>query len=85
MAACDIAEQIWAAAVVVFASTGRSARKIACYRPREPIAALTDSPEVARQPDLSWGVLPQGAKPHEDTDRFIGQAERATLVNGSGG
>ena len=67
---------------------GRSARKIACYRPREPIAALTDSPEVARQPDLSWGVLPQVAKPHEDTDRFIGfigQAERATLVNGSGG
>lgn len=80
LAACEMAEEIEAKAIVVFTSSGRSVRKIASYRPRAPILALTDDPQVARQMRLSWGVLPQVVEAQTNTDQFIHLAESTALA-----
>ena len=57
-AACELAASIDAAAIVTTTSSGATARLIARLRPGTPILGVTTSPEVARQLDLSWGVIP---------------------------
>jgi len=37
---------------------GKTARVLSAMRPRAPIYAATDQPEVARRLALSWGVVP---------------------------
>lgn len=55
-AACHIAQQLRTAAIVAFTSSGSTARRVAKYRPRMPILAITSSPITQRQLCLSWGV-----------------------------
>jgi pyruvate kinase len=55
-AACLLAERVGAAALVVLTSTGFTARKVACYRPRIPVLVLTNSEAVRRRMQLVWGV-----------------------------
>ncbi len=54
--ASGLAERVGASALVVLTSTGFTARKIACYRPRIPILVLTNSEAVRRRLSLVWGV-----------------------------
>ncbi|HXG60753.1 MAG TPA: pyruvate kinase [Planctomycetota bacterium] len=54
--ASGLAERVGASALVVLTSTGFTARKIACYRPRIPILVLTNSDVVRRRLSLVWGV-----------------------------
>ncbi len=54
--ACILAERVGARAIVVLTSTGFTAKKIACYRPRVPIIVLTNSEIVRRRLSLVWGV-----------------------------
>lgn len=54
--ASALAERVGASAIVVLTSTGFTARKIACYRPRIPILVLTNSEVVRRRLSLVWGV-----------------------------
>jgi len=55
-AACLLAERVGAAAIVVLTTSGFTARKVACYRPRIPLLALAKSEEVRRRLQLVWGV-----------------------------
>lgn len=55
-AACHIADQIGAAAVVAFTTSGSTARRVSRYRPKAPVIAITSSEVVCRQLALSWGV-----------------------------
>jgi pyruvate kinase len=57
-AAVTLAERVGAAAIVALTSTGFTARKLACYRPRIPILVLTNSEKVRHELQLVWGVLP---------------------------
>jgi pyruvate kinase len=57
-AACDVAEAIQAAALVVPTSTGRTASVVARLRPRRPILGLTHHDYALRQMALEWGVTP---------------------------
>ncbi|MFN3485306.1 MAG: pyruvate kinase, partial [Planctomycetota bacterium] len=52
--ASGLAERVGASAIVVLTSTGFTARKIACYRPRIPILVLTNSEVVRRRLSLVW-------------------------------
>jgi pyruvate kinase len=54
-AACVLADRVGAAAIVVRTRSGSSARKVARYRPRTRLVALTDE-HVRRQLSLVWGV-----------------------------
>ena len=57
-AACDVAEALRAAAILVPTFTGRTANAVARLRPRRPIVALTHVDWAMRQLALEWGVTP---------------------------
>jgi pyruvate kinase len=57
-AACDLAEALHAAAILVPTFTGRTANAVARLRPRRPIVALTHMDWAMRQLALEWGVTP---------------------------
>ena len=55
-AACVLAEQMNAAAIVVVTRSGQTAKVISRYRPRPKIIAITDRPKILRRLNLFWGV-----------------------------
>ncbi len=57
-AACTLASQTNAKAIVTSTLSGGSALRLSKYRPEIPIFAFTPSPEVARRMNLYWGVSP---------------------------
>ena len=57
-AACDLAEALGAAAVLVPTFSGRTASAVARLRPRRPIIALTHHVEALQHLALEWGVTP---------------------------
>lgn len=57
-AACDIAEALEAAAILVPTFTGRTASAVARLRPRRPIIGLTHLPHSLQHMALEWGVTP---------------------------
>ncbi|MFH1031246.1 MAG: pyruvate kinase [Chloroflexota bacterium] len=57
-AACQIAQQIQASAIVAFTTGGTTALRVSKYRPRQPILAVTPSEITQRRLSLLWGVVP---------------------------
>jgi pyruvate kinase len=57
-AACDIAEALRAAAILVPTFSGKTASAVARLRPRRPIVALTHKDWAMRQLAIEWGVTP---------------------------
>lgn len=57
-AACQIAHQVQAAAIIAFTSGGTTALRLSKYRPRQPILAVTSSETIVRRLSLAWGGLP---------------------------
>jgi len=68
-----------AAAVVVFTSTGRSARLVSRYRPPVPIFAVTPSERAARALSICYGVIPIVAPHAKTTDQMLGQLDRMLI------
>ncbi len=62
-AACDIAEEMDAAAIAVPTETGATARQVSKFRPRRPIVAAGANTQVLRQLALDWGVIPIDVHP----------------------
>ncbi|MBN2851639.1 MAG: pyruvate kinase [Clostridia bacterium] len=58
--------EIDAKAIVVPTRTGNSARMLSSYRPKSAIVAITVKPEIQRQLNMSWGIMPMLSK-------FIGE------------
>jgi pyruvate kinase len=56
--ACHAALQLGAKVIVAYTSTGSTARRLAKYRPKAPILAITPSVQTARELCLNWGVIP---------------------------
>lgn len=78
-AACELATDVGAAAIVTTTASGDTARLVARLRSVTPILALTTSEEVARQLRLSWGVLTSVVGQTENSDA-LGQAIRTELT-----
>jgi pyruvate kinase len=57
-AACLIADKINASAIVTLSNATSTTKKIASYRPRIPIVALTTDENVCRRLQFIWGVTP---------------------------
>jgi pyruvate kinase len=68
-----------AAAVVVFTSSGSSARLISRYRPPVPIYAVTPSDEAARRLSVCYGVIPVLAPHVASTDEMLSQMDRLLI------
>lgn len=71
-----------AAAIVVFTSSGSSARLIARYRPPVPVFAFTPSEQVARSLGIVYGVKPVIAPHVTSTDEMLAQTDRILLERG---
>jgi pyruvate kinase len=81
-AAYQAARSAGVAAIVVYTTSGASARMISRYRPDVPIYAFTQSPAVARQLAVSFGVHPVLAPPVESTEQMLHQMEEMLVVLG---
>ena len=71
-AACDLAETLHAAAIIVPTATGRTASAVARLRPRRPIVALTHNQYAIQQMALEWGVIPLLVKEASDVQDLWG-------------
>jgi len=70
-ATCTTAMDLNAAAIVTVTESGRTARMISRFRPNCPIIAITPSPRVQRQLNMSWGVIPFLVKMAKSTDEIF--------------
>src|SRR2546430_1133125 len=81
-AACDIAEVLGAAALLVPTYTGRTASVVARLRPRRPILGLTHHDYALRQMAVEWGVTPLLIPECADVDALL--ARSLAAARGSG-
>jgi pyruvate kinase len=81
-AACEMAMEIEAGAILVSTNMGQTARLISRFRPRAPIIGLTPRPETLRRLCLSWGVFPLLAPRLENTDQMLQAVEEEALKAG---
>ncbi|MBN1151570.1 MAG: pyruvate kinase [Dehalococcoidia bacterium] len=58
LAAVRIAEQVGANAILAFTTSGTTAMRVAKYRPRCPVLAVTTSDRVLRRLSMVWGLTP---------------------------
>jgi pyruvate kinase len=79
-AACTLAAEIDAAAIVTCTQSGGTARRVAQYRPRSPILAPTPHAETYRRLALVWGVMPLLIPSQPTTDELIDGALGAALA-----
>ena len=81
-AACDIAEALRAAAILVPTFSGRTASAVARLRPRRPIVALTHMDWAMRQMALEWGVTPLLIAESPDIEQLWSESIRAAREAG---
>ncbi len=80
-AACVLAEQMNAAAIVCVTHSGETARVVSRYRPRTRILAITDRQKILRRLNLIWGVHGMVVDDLEqDSDKALKQIQER-LVN----
>jgi pyruvate kinase len=80
-AACSMAADIDAAAIVTCTQSGGTARRVARYRPRVPILAPTPHAETYRRLALVWGVTPLLTQSEPTTDELIAGALGVALAS----
>jgi pyruvate kinase len=84
-AACDVAEALRAAAILVPTFSGATASAVARLRPRRPIVALTHIDWAQRQMALEWGVtpvhIPEAPDVEELWDVSVSAAREAGLID----
>jgi pyruvate kinase len=81
-AACDLAEDLSAKAMLVPTYTGRTASVVARLRPRRPIVALTHHDYALRQMALEWGVTPLLIPECADVDALLEESLAAARESG---
>jgi len=69
-AACAMAEEVGAAAIVTPTRSGSTTRLVARYRPPQPILAVTDDEETLRRLALVWGVVPLRIPPADHLEEL---------------
>ena len=81
-AACALAEDLGAKAIITPTASGRTARMVARHRPQAPIVAVTAHETTLRQLALSWGVHPLLAPRGQHTDELVGTAVATAVEAG---
>ena len=81
-AACVVADQTDASAVVATTRTGVTAWQISRFRPNTKMIALSPDRQTVRRLSLCWGCVPFHISIIEDTDEMIEKAADAALHTG---
>src|SRR3989449_57123 len=76
-AACDLAETLGAAAILVPTFSGRTASMVARLRPRRPVLGLSHHQYALQQMALEWGVTPISVPECADVDELWRTSVRA--------
>ena len=81
-ATCTTALDINAKAIVTVTKSGKTARMISKYRPSCPIVGCTTYPNVCRQLNMSWGVVPLLIEEEQETFDLFENAVHSAQVSG---
>jgi len=81
-AACHLADELDASAIVTFTESGSTAVYMSKYRPETRIIAFTTRAKTCNQISLLWGVNPFVLEYTADTSELIKKAEEFMLKNG---
>ena len=81
-AACHVALNIGAKAIICCTRSGQTARMVAKYRPHASIVVVSSREEVLRRLVLIWGVFPLKIAQATNTDDMIAKAKHAALQSG---
>lgn len=81
-AACQIARQIDAKAIVAFTASGATALRVSKYRPAPPILAVALNDTVMRRLSLVWGVHPVARVRPTSLEKVFEQAAEVVLTEG---
>lgn len=81
-AACEIAKNLDAAAIITSTKSGHTARQISKNHPPTLIVAVSPVQRVVNQLKLSWGVYPILSKQSKSIDDMIDSAVNLALENG---
>ncbi len=77
--ACRTAFQLKASLIVAFTESGSTAGRVAKYRPKPPVLALTPHERTQRRLTLRWGVTPVTVRDVRDVDDFFTLGEQHAL------
>ncbi len=81
-AACAIANDLKANAILAATETGDTARMVARHRPRPTIIAMSPNPAVRRQMQLVWGVIPLKVEDSDSINRLFDNGLKRAEANG---
>jgi pyruvate kinase len=81
-AACDIAEVLGAAAILVPTYSGRTASAVARHRPRRPVIAVTHRRYAVQQLAIEWGVVPVEIEECRDVEHLWARTLEAARETG---
>lgn len=81
-AACVLAAQVGAAAIVPFTHSGKTAQAICAYRPAAQIIAATSSERTVRKLNMLWGTRGLLVDPAADSDTTMQRVEQELLQRG---
>jgi pyruvate kinase len=81
-AACQIAYQIGAKAIIALTAGGSTALRVAKHRPCQPILAVTGSETVMRRLTLVWGVYPLKKSMPTNLEEWLEAARTTALETG---
>ena len=82
LAACQIAHQIDAKAIVALTAGGTTALRVAKHRPSQPILAVTLSDTIMRELNLVWGVYPLRKSAPANLEEWLETARITALETG---
>lgn len=82
LAGCQAAARVAARRIVVFTTSGFSARQTARFRPETPILAYTPSPAVCRRLSVYWGVETRRLPARQTIEVLMEALDHALLGEG---
>jgi pyruvate kinase len=81
-AACDLAESLGAAAIIVPTFTGGTASAVARLRPRRPIIGMSHHDYALRRMAIEWGVTPMPIQEAVDVEDLWTRSTEAARASG---
>ena len=82
LTACELAANIGARALVCLTASGATARSLAKHRPRMPVYAFTDAPNVIGQVGVLWGTKAFQIPFQSDTDAGVRLVQQTLVSKG---
>jgi len=81
-AACLLAKELSASAIVANTESGHTAQMLSCYRPQPPILGLSSHEGIVRQLALVWGVYPFLIESVSSAEELLAKAKEIALRSG---